>query len=144
LPRYLADSSIWGWANSGRRDDIRAKLAERFERGEVVTSAPIILKVMHRARSGVEYDKTFEQLFGPLDRLPMTDDVVERALELQREMAQTSQGNHLRPAIDFLIAAVAEAAGDDIVLWAFDKDLQLIARHTGQAHDSEQSTGPGR
>ena len=28
MPRYLADTSIWGWANSGRRPDIAAKLAD--------------------------------------------------------------------------------------------------------------------
>jgi hypothetical protein len=65
-----------------------------------------------------------------------------RALEVQRELAWHSHGGHRRPAVDYLIAAVA-ASEDDVVLWFFDRDLQLICEHTGQPYEAEESTGSG-
>ncbi len=136
MPRFLADSSIWAWATKPERPDIRAKLAERYERGGVVTCAPVILETMHRARTGAEYVRLYDELFGPLERLPMDSHVAERALTVQRQLSRASDGNHRRPPQDFLIAAIAEAAGD-VVLWAFDRDLRVIAEHTGQPHEPE-------
>lgn len=141
--RYLADSSIWAWANRPERPDIRERLAARYESAEIVTCVPVVLEVMHRARTGAEYDELAEELFGPLDRLPLDAEIGERAGRVQAELARASHGNHLRPAIDYLIAAIAEAS-EDVVLWAFDRDLRVIAEHTGQPHQSEASTGPGR
>jgi predicted nucleic acid-binding protein len=139
VPRYLADTSIWGWANSGRRPDIQEKLAWRFERGEVLTCVPVALEALHRPRTGEEYETLFSRLFEPLDWLELARSASARALEVQREMAQTKHGNHLRPAIDFLVAAIAEAGADEVVLWSFDRDLKLICEHTGQPHESESA-----
>ena len=141
MPLYLADTSIWAWANKGSRPDITEKLATRFERGEIASCAPVVLEVMHRANDGVEYDAVYGALFAPLAWLPLTDEVALRAVQVQRELAQVTHGDHLRPAIDYLIAAIAEAAG--VILWAFDKDLRIIAERTGQRYDGEASTGPG-
>lgn len=47
--------------------------------------------------------------------------------------------NHRRPAVDYLIAAAAELAGDDIVLWFFGKDLRVLCEHTGQPFEAEAS-----
>jgi hypothetical protein len=57
--------------------------------------------------------------------------------EVQGELAQTTHGNHLRPAVDFLIASIAEAGGEDVILWFFDRDLEVICRHTGQPYEAE-------
>jgi predicted nucleic acid-binding protein len=143
VPRYLADTSIWAWAQKAARPDIREKLADRYERGEVVTCAPVVLEAMHRAETAAQYRERFDQLFAPLERLPLEDPTVERALEVQQGLAGQSDGNHRRPAIDFLIAAVAEAGGTDVVLWCFDRDLKVICEHTGQPVEPEKSTGPG-
>jgi predicted nucleic acid-binding protein len=140
VARYLADSSIWGWANSAKRPDIQAKLADRFQAGEVVTCAPVVLEVMHRARTGGDYERTISEVFGPLSWLPLGSEVADRAVEVQRGLAGTSHGNHLRPAIDFLIAAIAEAAGTEIVLWCLDRDLEIICEHTGQPYEPEDSS----
>lgn len=143
MPRHLADTSIWAWAQKSERPDIRERLAERYEAGEIVTCVPVVLEAMHRPDTGAQYKKRFEELFGPLERLPLENTAVERALEVQRELAQESNGNHRRPAIDFLIAAAAEAAGPEVVLWCFDRDLKVICEHTGQSCEAEESTGPG-
>jgi predicted nucleic acid-binding protein len=136
---YLADTSIWAWANKRSRPDITERLAERLERAEVYTCVPVALETMHRADAGEEYARLFEALFEPLEWLPLTDECARRAIDVQRELAPKSHGNHRRPASDFLIASIAEAAGDGLVLWFFDKDLKVICEHTRQPHEAEDS-----
>jgi predicted nucleic acid-binding protein len=143
VPLYLADSSIWAWARKRARPDITERLAERLERGEVATCAPVALEVMHRAETGAEYEQLFTSLLEPLEWLPLDDAGSRRAIDVQRELAATSHGNHRRPALDYLIAAAAEVAGDDVILWFFDNDLRVICEHTGQPSDAEESAGPG-
>ena len=144
MPRYLADTTIWAWAGKRTRLDIRRKLAERFARNEVVTCPPVVLEALHKPERGADYEAAYIQDVDPIDWLPLESAMGERATELQRQMARGSDGNHRRPAIDYLIAAVAEAAGSDYVLWHFDKDLRVICEHTGQPHEAEESEGPGR
>ncbi len=139
MPRYLADSSIWGWANSGNRPDIAEKLAERLERDEVATTEPVVLESLHRAKNRTEYEYLYTNLFEPLHRVGLSEEAAQRALAVQREIASTTHGNHLRPAIDYLVSAAAELAGDDVVLWFFDKDLRVICGHTGQLFEEETS-----
>jgi predicted nucleic acid-binding protein len=143
VPIYLADTSIWAWSQKAERPDIREKLANRYEDDEIVTCVPVVLEAMHRAETGRQYRERFDQLFAPLERLPLEDASVERALEVQRDLAKAFDGNHRRPAIDFLIAAAAEAPGSEVVLWCFDRDLKVICEHTGQPSEPEDSTGPG-
>ena len=82
---------------------------------------------------------------GPLRRLPVTDAIAERALEVQRLLASRGAGLHRRGATDLLIAAVAEANREQgVVLWAFDDDFRIIAEATGQPVELEVSADPGR
>ena len=110
----------------------------------IVTCSPVVLEALHKPDSPAKYEAAYIDYFDPLDWLPLDTDAAERAVEVQREMAQASTGNHRRGAVDFLIAAVAEVAGPEYVLWHFDRDLRLICQHTGQAQEAEDSTGPGR
>lgn len=144
MPRYLADTSIWAWARKKQRPDIREKLSARYEQGEIVTCVPVVLETMHRAETATQFREHFDQVFAPLERLPLENASVERALAVQRALAKVSDGNHRRSPIDFLIAAAAEAAADEVTLWCFDRDLEVICDHTGQACEAEHSTGPGR
>ena len=137
MPTYLADTSIWGWATNERRPDIAERLAERITRDEVVTCAPVVLETLHRARTGEEYDTFLAELFLPLEWLPAGEEAFAHALQTQRAMALDREGSHRRPAMDFLIAAVAEQWAADVVLWAFDRDLRVICEHTGQPHEIE-------
>jgi predicted nucleic acid-binding protein len=143
VPRYLADTSIWSWANSPRRPDIRQKLARRVAADDVVTCVPVALEAMHRPDTSSKYEQQFHGFFEPLDWLPLTEEIGRRAMEIQRLLAATSHGAHRRPPTDFLIAATAEAH-DGIVLWCFDKDFRIIAELTGQPLEEEASSGPGR
>ena len=76
--------------------------------------------------------------------MPLGDRAAQRALEVQRELAATKHGNHLRPAVDYLAAAAGELAGNSVTLWFLDKDLRIICEHTGQPHEAEAATGPER
>jgi predicted nucleic acid-binding protein len=143
MPQFLADTSIWAWAQRPERLDIREKLADRYEAGEVVTCVPVILEAMHRPETSAQYRERLDGIFAPLERLPLAGRSVERALAVQRELAAASNGSHRRPAIDFLIAAAAEAAGGEVILWSFDRDLRVICEYTGQPSESEESKGPG-
>lgn len=143
MPRYLADTSIWAWSQKSQRLDIKKRLAARYRQGEIVTCVPIVLEAMHKPETADQYRERFDGLFAPLERLPVDGESAERALEVQRQLADTSNGSHRRPAIDFLIAAAAEAAGPEVTLWCFDRDLRVICEHTGQPCESEESTGPG-
>jgi predicted nucleic acid-binding protein len=98
---------------------------------------------MHSPETGTQYRERFEEVFAPLERLPLENTSIERALQVQRELAKATNGSHRRPAIDFLIAAAAAAAGEEVVLWCFDRDLKVICEHTGQLSEPEESSGPG-
>jgi predicted nucleic acid-binding protein len=142
MPRYLADTSIWTWAWKPQRPDITAKLSNRVSAGEVVTCVPVALEVMHRPDTRAKYEQMFKTLLDPLDWLTLTEEASLRAMDVQQQLAAKSDGGHRRPAIDFLIAAIAELH-DDIVLWAFDNDYAVIAGLTQQPVEIEVSTGPG-
>jgi len=86
-------------------------------------------------------DLLFSALLEPLEWLPLDEAAGRRALAVQRELAATSHGDHRRPAVDYLIAAAAERAGE-ATLWFFDKDLRVICEHTGQPFEAEASTAP--
>jgi predicted nucleic acid-binding protein len=107
---YLADTSIWAWANKQSRPDITEKLAERLERDEIATCVPVALEVMHRAETGEQYERLFGSLLKNLRWLELSDLVSGRALDVQRQLAGHSHGNHRRPAVDYLIAAIGELA----------------------------------
>lgn len=141
---YLADTSIWAWANKGSRPDITEKLASRLEDGEVATCVPVALEVMHRAKTGNEYAELFHTLLVPLRWLDLDESSGLRALEVQSELAGGKHGNHRRPAVDYLIAAIAELNEDAVISWFFDKDLRVICEHTGQPYQAESSAKAGR
>lgn len=140
---YLADSSIWAWANKRSRPDITEKLAKRLERGEVATCIPVALEVMHRAETGTHYDELFGGLLAPLRWLELGEEASRRAIEVQGELAAGPHGNHRRPAVDYLVAAVGELSEPNVVTWFFDKDLRVICEHTAQQFEAEATTGPG-
>jgi len=139
LSWYLADTSIWSWALGGRRPDIAGRLADRAQRNELATCYAIVLEQQHRARTGLEFEMQFEAVFAPLHWLRSGETAWERAFSVQRSLAHAGHGRHRRQAMDYVIAATAELAGPEVVLWAFDRDMEVICEHTGQACELERS-----
>src|SRR5438093_1239368 len=98
---------------------------------------------MHKTTVEVDreaaYDQDWEIVWKPLVWLPLREQATERALQVQRELAHTTAGAHRRRPIDYLIAACAEEAATDVVLWHWDSDLTIICEHTGQPHEPEHA-----
>jgi predicted nucleic acid-binding protein len=144
VARYLADTSIWTWARKASRPDIAAKLSARVARDEILTCVPVVLEATHGSDTGARYEALYTTVFEPLDWLPLTEVASLRALDVQRALAARSDGRHRRSPVDLLIAAIAEVhQEEDVVLWAFDEDFQVISEETGQPVELEASTGPG-
>jgi predicted nucleic acid-binding protein len=134
---YLADTSIWSWADRKPGSELSEKLAERYERGEIGTCPIVVLESLHRARTHSECELLVQRYLGELEAFPITADVAERAIQVQLGLAAAGAGDHRRPAADYLLAAAAEAAGPEVTLWFYDKDLRIICEHTGQPHEAE-------
>ena len=133
---YLADTSIWAWAKKEPKSLLARTLAERLAGSKVATCPIVVLEVMHRAQNAEEYEHLLGR-FGLQRSIPLTEESGARAVQVQRELAQGTHGNHRRPAADFLIAAAAEEAGPEVTLWFFDQDLRVICEHTGQPYEAE-------
>lgn len=65
-----------------------------------------------------------------LPRAPVTEDVFDRALEVQGKLAKRSQHRAV-PLPDLIVAACAEGAG--LTVLHYDADYDRIAEITGQA-----------
>jgi predicted nucleic acid-binding protein len=62
--------------------------------------------------------------------LPVSEAVMDRALEVQKLLAQHRGNGHRRPIPDLIIAATAELHGAEVL--HVDSDYDLIAEVTGQ------------
>ncbi len=133
MAAYLTDTSIWAWAKTA--PPIQGKLAERLGRGEVTTCVPVALEVLHSAHSSSDYEQRLERL-QRLRWLALPPEAADRALEMQRGLAQTTHGAHRLPAVDYLVAAVAERWG--ATLWHLDRDLARLCDFTGQLQEHER------
>ena len=123
--RYLIDKSALARMPV---ESVRARLAPILESGEAATCAIIDLEVLYSARSHPEHEKIRQRRALAYHRIPITDAVFERAVEVQGELAKS--GRHRLPISDLLIAATAESAG--LVVLHYDRDFDLIAEVTGQ------------
>jgi predicted nucleic acid-binding protein len=139
VPLYLVDSSIWIGRRRSGAGYLDELLTERFEDGLIATCVPVALEVLVGPPDGAAYDLDWEMVWSQLEWLPLTSAAAERALAVQRELAHQIAGAHRRPPIDFLVAACAEAAGPDVVLWHWDSDLTVVCEHTGQPHEAEHA-----
>lgn len=139
MPLYLADSSIWIGRRRPGAEYLDELFNDRYEDGEIATCVPIALEVLVGPPDAAAYDQDWEMVWKPLAWLPLREQASDRALQVQRELAHTTAGAHRRRPIDYLIAACAEEAEGEVVLWHWDSDLTIICEHTGQAHEPEHA-----
>lgn len=123
--RYLIDKSALARIP---HESVRARLAPIIEAGEAATCAVIDLEVLFSARNHADYVEIRRRRRLAYERVPVNDDVFDRALEVQSELART--GRHRVPIPDLLIAAASEASS--LVLLHYDRDFDTIAEVTGQ------------
>ena len=123
-PTYLADKSALARLT---HPEVAERLAPLTLGGHVATCAIIDLEVLYSARSLDDYEEIRAER-GALPRLPLTEAVADRALEVQRLLAR--RGHHRVPLPDLLIAATAELNGLSVL--HYDTDYDRIAYVTGQ------------
>ncbi len=124
--RYLIDKSALARMTHA---PVRKRLAPLIEAGEAASCAVIDLEVLYSARNFKEHQKIRQRRALAYESVPVTAETLERAIEIQGELAKT--GRHRVPIPDLLIAAAAEAAG--LVILHYDSDYEVIAEVTKQA-----------
>jgi predicted nucleic acid-binding protein len=126
VARYLADKSVWARLT---KPAVRATVAPRVDRGLVGTCPIIDLEILYSARTGSEHDH-FRAQRTAFEYFPLTDEIAQRAVEVQGLLAQRAQ--HRSVSIpDLLIAATAECYA--LTVLHYDGDYDRIAAVTGQA-----------
>jgi predicted nucleic acid-binding protein len=126
---YLLDTSVLARAH-------RRPVADRIERlgtSRPLYRCPIVdLEVLFAATSPDNYRHRKSLLAASYTELPVTAEVVTRALEVQGLLAEHSQHRGVGIA-DLLIAATAEIHGATLV--HYDRDYSTVADLTGQPAD---------
>jgi predicted nucleic acid-binding protein len=125
VARYLADKSVWARLT---HPAVRAAVAPRVDRGLIGTCPVIDLEILYSARTGSEHQH-FRSQRAAFEYFPLTDEVAQRAIEVQGLLAVRSQ--HRSVSIpDLLIAATAERYS--LTVLHYDGDYDRIAHVTGQ------------
>lgn len=126
---HLADKSALARLHL---EPVARRLGPLIEAGLVGTCGIIELEVRFPARAHEEYETIRRDRVLGYEWFPMTDEVWDRALEVQRELS--SRGQHRAVKFpDLLIAATAER--HDLGILHYDRDYDLIAAVTGQSTD---------
>ncbi len=123
---YLADKSAL--TRRETRPDVREVLEPLLLAGRIATCGIVDLEVLFSASSPSVYT-TVEAGLRAMPRAPVTEAVVDRALEVQSMLAARSQHRSV-PLPDLLVAACAERAG--LTVLHYDADFDRIAELTGQ------------
>lgn len=123
--RYLIDKSALARMPL---EPVRNRLAPIIEAGEAATCAMIDLEVLYSARNFQDHERIRQRRSLAYHSIPITETILQRAIEIQSELARS--GRHRVPIPDLIIAAVAEAS--DLILLHYDHDYDLIAEVTRQ------------
>lgn len=126
MVRYLADKSALARLETSA--DVNAVLDHLLVSGNVATCGVIDLELLYSAPSPDDYAATAASL-RKLPRVPMSEEVLDRALEVQGRLAKRSQHRGVSLP-DLVIAACAEGAG--LTVLHYDADYERIAEVTRQ------------
>ena len=125
----LLDHSAW---SRRRQLPVRERIAGGLEARDFGVCLPFLLEAGYSAISAREIDGLVADL-AELPRVEITPTVEEWTLQAQRELAAV--GHHRLPPADIIIAACAHEAGAGVL--HYDRDYDLIAKHTSLEFDSE-------
>jgi predicted nucleic acid-binding protein len=126
-PTYLADKSAL--TRRETRPEARAAIEPLLLAGQIATCSIVDLELLYSASSPSVYE-TLAAVLRALPRVPVTEAVLDRALEVQRLLAKRSQHRAV-PLPDLIVAACAEGAG--LTVLHYDADYERIAQITGQS-----------
>ena len=128
-PTHLPDTSVL--ARLGK-PAVAKRLAPMLRADQLATCPIVALEMGYTARSGRDYDRLLGNLRAAYPWVAVTEGAFERALDVQRALAQ--RGKHRAAKLpDLLIAAAAERAG--LTVLHYDRDYEVIAGVTGQPVD---------
>jgi predicted nucleic acid-binding protein len=124
---YLADTTVY--VLQGRHDVVRRRFETLLAEGRLAGCQMSALEYLN----GAPDPKGYEIVWGALHGhrwMGVTTEAMNRALDVHRELAKTSQHRHIRLP-DLIIAATAELNGATVL--HYDADYDRIAAVTGQA-----------
>jgi predicted nucleic acid-binding protein len=124
---YLADKSAL--TRRETRPEVRDVIEPLLLAGRIATCGIVDLELLFSAPDPATYAE-LATVLRALPRVPVTDTAVDRALEVQGQLATRSQHRAV-PLPDLLVAACAEGAG--LTVLHYDADYDRIAEVTGQA-----------
>jgi predicted nucleic acid-binding protein len=123
---YLADTSVY--VLQGRHAPVRARFEELLMAGRLAACQMTALEYLNNAADpkgyGVLWDALHSQRW-----MDVTTAAMDRALQVHRQLALTSQHRHFRLP-DLIIAATAELNGATVL--HYDADYDRIAEITSQ------------
>jgi predicted nucleic acid-binding protein len=125
-PAYLADKSAL--TRRETRPEVRAIIEPLLLAGQISTCGIVDLEMLYSASSPSVYAK-LASVLRALPRVPVTEAVMDRALQVQGLLASRSQ-HRAAPLPDLIVAACAESAG--LTVLHYDADYERIAQITGQ------------
>jgi predicted nucleic acid-binding protein len=123
---FLADKSAL--TRRDTRPEVRAVVEPLLLAGQIATCGIVDLELLYSATSPPTYARLATALRA-LPRVPVTEAVLDRALDVQSRLARRSQHRAV-PLPDLLVAACAESAG--LTVLHYDADYDRIADVTGQ------------
>jgi predicted nucleic acid-binding protein len=126
MPTYMADRTAL--ARVATTVEVSTVLDPLLLEGEVATCGVVDLEVLYSAESPRAY-ADYATALRTLPRVRITEEVLDRALEVQGRLAQRSQHRGVQLP-DLIIAACAESA--DLTVMHYDADYERIAEVTGQ------------
>lgn len=127
MAAYLADKSAL--TRRSTRPEVRAVVEPLLLAGRIATCGMIDLELLYSASSKKIYRELGEALQG-MPRVPVNDDVFDRALVVQSLLAAKSQ--HRAVSLpDLVVAACAEIHG--LIVLHYDADYDRIAKITTQS-----------
>ena len=125
MTRFLVDKSALARMPL---EPVRRRLAPIIEAGEAATCSIVDLEVLYSVRNFEEHRRTRRRRSLAYTKVPLTEDVFDRAMDVQGELSKS--GRHRVPIPDLLVAAAAETGG--LTVLHYDSDYDTIAEVTGQ------------
>lgn len=125
-PIYLADTSLY--VLQSRHPQVRDRFQALLVEGRLATCQMTTLEFLNNAPDPDGYELLWSALQGQR-WIDVTKTAMDRALEVHRTLARTSQHRHFALP-DLIIAATAEQAGATVL--HYDADYDRIAAVTGQ------------
>ncbi len=126
MATYLADKSAL--TRRETRPEMRQVVESLLLSGAIATCGIVDLELLYSASSPAVYARLATSLRA-LPRVPVTESIIDRGLEVQARLAKRSQHRAV-PLPDLIVAACAESAG--LTVLHYDADYDRIAQITGQ------------